>query len=65
MAEDRSDKAPDYNLEGGQRHLLWKDGQVKAIAPGLRLVEATEQEEKEFEERTPQKKAPKEYGLPV
>lgn len=54
-----------YNLEGGQRYLICKDGEVRAVAPGLRLVEATDQEKREYQGKNPPKKQAREYGLPV
>ena len=54
-----------YNLEGGQRYLVWKDGEVRAVAPGLRIVEATDQEKRSFQKQSPPKKQVREYGLPV
>lgn len=53
-----------YNLAGGQRHLILRGGKVKAVAPGLRLVDATEQEAQSLQ-GTAAAKAPGEYGLPV
>jgi hypothetical protein len=63
---DRSERQDetDYNLEGGQRHLIVRDGKVKAVAPGLRLVDATEEEARRAGGKDPGKKPP-EYGLPV
>ncbi len=55
----------DYNLEGGQRRLVLCHGEVKAVAPGLRLVEATAEEKEPFERRKAAKKKPLDYGLPV
>jgi len=65
MGEEAREEEALYNLEGGQRNLIWKDGKLRAVAPGLRLVEATEQEKEEFPEPNPPKKRPREYGLPV
>jgi len=64
MAQDKDNRAY-YNLEGGQRYLVEKGGEVKAVAPGLRLVEATDAETRAFQKRAGRKKAPREYGLPV
>ncbi len=61
--EDRETRAY-YNLEGGQRHLVVKHGTVKAVAPGLRLVEATE-EEKALFRKADSEEEPQDYGLPV
>jgi len=64
-AKNAKDEQALYNLEGGQRNLIWKDGEVRAVAPGLRVVEATDQEKAGFEAKNPPKKKPREYGLPV
>ncbi|MFU8855878.1 MAG: hypothetical protein ACNA8S_02610 [Deferrisomatales bacterium] len=64
MAEDVQTDAALYNLEGGQRHLVVQGGTVKAVAPGLRLVEATEEERQRVEGKAPAQ-GPREYGLPV
>lgn len=63
MADDKREEQDLYNLEGGQRHLVIKNGRVKAVAPGLRIVEATEEEKKLVEK--PEEEEPREYGLPV
>lgn len=65
MADDRGDSRAYYNLEGGQRYLVEQGGEVKAVAPGLRLVEATDQEKRSFREKAAPAKVPGEYGLPV
>jgi hypothetical protein len=64
-AKGGQDEEALYNLEGGQRNLIWKDGELRAVAPGLRVVEATDQEKQGFEEKHPRKKKPRDYGLPV
>lgn len=64
MAKDVLEEAAYYNLDGGQRHLVVQGGVVKAVAPGLRLVEATEEEKQRIRGKA-QTKAPREYGLPV
>ncbi|MEW6489172.1 MAG: hypothetical protein AB1578_14790 [Thermodesulfobacteriota bacterium] len=63
---DRSKRQDEayYNLDGGQRHLIVRGGEVKAVAPGLRLVDATEEEARSVGGKEPGK-APREYGLPV
>ena len=53
-----------YNLEGGPRHLVVKHGVVKAVAPGLRLVKATEEEAKPFKDKEIDT-TPPDYGIPV
>ena len=65
MADDKRNEEDleYYNLEGGKRHVVVKGGKVKAVAPGLRLVDATEEEKEPFKEDKPKK--PKDYGLPV
>jgi hypothetical protein len=63
MAEDVREEEIYYNLDGGQRHLIVQGGTVKAVAPGLRLVDATEEERRLLQGEAA--KAPREYGLPV
>lgn len=63
MADDKREEQDLYNLAGGQRHLVVKNGSVKAVAPGLRIVEATEEEKKLVAEEPEDE--PQEYGLPV
>ena len=65
MEEKARDEEALYNLEGGQRYLISKDGEVRAVAPGLRLVEATDEEKQEYQAQNPPKKRAREYGLPV
>lgn len=65
MNDDAREETSYYNLEGGPRHLIVKGEEVKAVAPGLRLVEATEQEKRAVRAKTPKKEPKKEYGLPV
>jgi len=65
MGDDTREDASYYNLEGGPRHLVVKGEDVKAVAPGLRLVEATEQEKKTVRAKLRKKEPKKEYGLPV
>ncbi len=64
MGNDVDEGKELYNLDGGQRHTVVRGGVLKAVAPGLRLVPATEEEklEKKKDEPPPE---PKEYGLPV
>lgn len=64
MDDDVRDEAEYYNLEGGQRHLIVKGDDVKAVAPGLRVVEATEEEKERVRAKKP-RRPPREYGLPV
>ena len=65
MSETKREDNEYYNLEGGPRHLVLKNGTVKAVAPGLRLVNATAEEREPFEEEAAARKEPEEYGLPV
>lgn len=64
MNEKRTDERAEYNLEGGPRHLMLKNGVVKAVAPGLRLVKATEEESKPFRDKEADT-TPPDYGIPV
>jgi hypothetical protein len=65
MANDAKEGKELYNLDGGPRHVVVKDGVVKAVAPGLRLVPATKEEEEECTKKEVQPKEPLDYGLPV
>lgn len=65
MTDNPRDEKSLYNLEGGQRYLICKDGEVRALAPGLRLVEATDEEKSEYQVEHPPKKEARDYGLPV
>ncbi len=62
--KDREERAY-YNLEGGYRHLVVKNGTVKAVAPGLRIVEATDEEKEPFKQADAEREEPLDYGLPV
>ena len=64
MDDKKSDESAEYNLEGGPRHLVVKHGVVKAVAPGLRLVKATEEEAKPFKDKEIDT-TPEDYGIPV
>lgn len=64
MDDDVRSEAAYYNLEGGQRYLIVKGDEVKAVAPGLRVVEATEEEKRRVRPAAP-RRPPREYGLPV
>ncbi len=64
MTDDDREERAYYNLEGGPRHLVLKHGTVKAVAPGLRLVEPTEEEEALFRKADAEEE-PLDYGLPV
>ena len=64
MDDKKSDESAEYNLEGGPRHLVVKHGVVKAVAPGLRLVKATEEEAKPFKDKEIDT-TPPDYGIPV
>ena len=64
MDDKRTDERAEYNLEGGPRHLVVKNGVVKAVAPGLRLVKATEAEAKPFRDKEADT-TPPDYGIPV
>lgn len=63
MTDRPEEEVEYYNLEGGQRHLVRRGGEVKAVAPGLRLVPATDDERQrvEGEPAAP----PPDHGLPV
>jgi hypothetical protein len=65
MSESKREDSAYYNLEGGPRRIVLKNGAVKAVAPGLRLVDATAEEKKPFEEQAAARQEPLEYGLPV
>ena len=64
MGQSEKEERWRYNLDGGQRILIVKNGVVKAVAPGLRLVPATEAEEVEAHKDDPPPE-PIDYGLPV
>ncbi len=64
MADPTNQESALYNLDGGQRHLLLRGGVVKAVAPGLRLVAATDAERQYFAFAYPKPEVPYEYGLP-
>ena len=64
MADLTNEEPALYNLDGGQRHLVLRGGVVKAVAPGLRLVGATDAERQRFEAAHPKPEEPYEYGLP-
>ncbi|MDF1552299.1 MAG: hypothetical protein P1P84_04510 [Deferrisomatales bacterium] len=61
---NRTEERAQYNLEGGPRHVVVKHGVVKAVAPGLRLVKATEEEAQPFRDREIDREPP-DYGIPV
>jgi negative regulator of sigma E activity len=64
MANDARKTEELYNLDGGPRHVVVKDGVVKAVAPGLRLVPATAEEEA-CVHKDEKATEPLDYGLPV
>jgi hypothetical protein len=63
MADEEKEARSDYNLEGGPRRVVVKNGVVKAVAPGLRLVDATDEEAEPFKKEEPE--PPEDYGIPV
>jgi hypothetical protein len=63
MSDDTKESEKLYNFEGGPRRVVMQNGVAKAVAPGLRLVAATEKEARTKKEEPHEE--PLDYGLPV